>query len=290
MKYVLLVLLISVAACTSQAQAGSEIYLFDLSAKKDRVSIDDPVNITSRKGYDNQPSFHPEEPIIYYASFNEDGRSDIRSYNYKTKESKAITTTPEREYSPTVTPDQDHLSCIIQRDNNAQDLGKYPIGGGAPSVIIDNLVVGYHVWADNSHIALFVLGTPNTLHYMRLPTQKDTIIAEGIGHSLHKIPGETAFSFVHKVSAEQWLIKKLDTHSMKVSTIAPTLAKREDLCWLPDGRIVMSDGTKLFFLVPGQSAEWQEVIVSTPTQALKGITRLAVSPDGKKLVVVVAEE
>lgn len=290
MKHLLFGLLVSLPLIDSVAQTGSEIYLFDLSAKKDKISIDDPINISNHKGYDNQPSFHPEKPIIYYASFNEEGRSDIRSYNYKTKVSKAITETSEREYSPIVTPDQDHLSCIIQRDNNAQDLGKYPIEGGAASVIINNLIVGYHVWADNSHVALFVLGTPNTLHFMRLPTQKDTIIAEGIGRSLHKIPGESAFSFVHKISDDQWLIKKMDTHRMEVSTIGTTLPKREDMCWLPDGRIVMSDGTKLFFLTPGQNAVWKEVTVSTPLPALKGITRLAASADGKKLVVVVAEE
>jgi len=61
-------------------------------------------NITNHKGYDNQPYFHPDEPVIYYSSFNEEGRSDIKSYNYKTGVTSNITTTSEREYSPTVTP------------------------------------------------------------------------------------------------------------------------------------------------------------------------------------------
>ncbi|MBY0434085.1 MAG: hypothetical protein K2U26_08260, partial [Cyclobacteriaceae bacterium] len=155
------------ATLASSAQTGSEIYLFDLSIKKDKVSISHPVNVTNHKGYDNQPFFHPDLPVLYYASFNDDGRSDIRSYDYKAKKTSNITQTQEREYSPTVTLDKQHLSCIIQRDNNAQDLGKYPIAGGEASVIIDNMIVGYHVWADNSHLAMFILGTPNTLHYMR---------------------------------------------------------------------------------------------------------------------------
>ncbi len=283
-------LIIICSACvTATAQSGFEIYLFDLTAKKDKVTVSDPVNVTNHKGYDNQPAFHPTEPSLYYSSFNEEGRSDIRAYNYKTKKSFALTETPEREYSPTVTPDRGNISCIIQRDNNAQDLGRYPIEGGPASVIIDHLIVGYHVWADNSHLALFILGSPSTLHYLRLPTKKDTIIAESIGRSLHRIPGQSAISFVHKISEKEWVIKRLDTHNMVVNTLTPTLPGREDLCWLPDGKILMSDGTDLFFLIPGKGQEWKKVSV-TGNPALKGITRLAVSADGKKLAVVVAEE
>lgn len=290
MKKICLHLLTLLTATSAFAQSGSEIYLFDLSARKDKVSISKPVNITNHKGYDSQPFYHPDKPLVYYSSFNEDGRSDIRSYDYKKKQTKSITETKEREYSPTVTPDKGNLSCIIQRDNNAQDLGKYPIEGGEPSVILDHLIVGYHAWADNSHLALFVLGTPNTLHYLRLPTKKDTIIAQGIGRSLHKVPGETAISFVHKISENDWVIKKLETRTMVVSSVANTLPGREDICWLPDGRIITSDGTKLFFLKPGTGAVWKEVLVTTPTQALKGVTRLAVSANGKSLAVVVSEE
>jgi hypothetical protein len=274
---------------TASAQPATEIYLFDLTIKKKSVSAGKPVNITNHKGYDNQPAFHPQYPKLFYSSFNDDGRSDIRVYDYETKTSAAITQTQEREYSPTVTPDRDHLSCIIQRDNNAQDLGKYPIEGGVASVIIDNMIVGYHVWADNSHLALFVLGTPNTLHYIRLPTKKDTIMAENIGRSLHRVPGESAISFVHKVSEKEWIIKKLDTQTMQITMVATTLPGRDDLCWLPDGRIVMSDGTALFYLKPGPEATWKKLEIADGGM-LKGVTRLAVSSDGKKLAVVVTEE
>ena len=168
MKNSCLLLLSVFVASAVLAQTGSEIYLFEVSAKKDKISVSNPVNITNHKGYDNQPYFHPELPNLYYSSFNDSGRADLREYNFKKKQSRPITETREREYSPTVTPDRGYLSCIIQRDNKAQDLGKYPIGGGEPSVILDHLIIGYHAWADNSHLALFVLGTPNTLPNIKL--------------------------------------------------------------------------------------------------------------------------
>jgi hypothetical protein len=281
--------LLCFAFSVGQAQTGSEIWLFDLKIKKDALEIRNGKNITQHPGYDNQPFFHTDLPLLYYSSFNEEGRADIKSYNFDTNETLFITKTHEREYSPTLTPDKSSLSCIIQRDNNAQDLGKYPVEGGEATVIIDNLVVGYHVWADNSHLALFVLGRPNTLHYLRLPTKEDTIVARNIGRSLHKIPGERAISFVHKISESDWQIKKLDTESMKISAIASTLPGREDIAWTHDKKIVSSDGVKLFFLSSRNPSGWKEVKVIGNTATLKGITRLAVSARGNKLAVVVAE-
>ena len=288
MKYVFFLFYLTLAHF-SVAQPGSEIYLFDISVKKDRVTLSNPVNITNHKGYDNQPFFHPHKSVVYYASANEEGRTDILSYDYKNKTTVSVTKTSEKEYSPTLTLDEQYISCIIQRDDGTQDLGKYPIDGGEPSIIINNLKVGYHVWADNSHLGLFVLGTPNQLHYIRLPTQKDTILSENIGRSLLKVPGESAFSFIHKYTDKDWFIKKINSQTMQVFIIGPTVAGSEDLCWLMDGKILMSDGPKLYFMQPSEGPAWNPVIVSSGADVIKGVTRLAVSGDGKKLALVVAE-
>ena len=287
----LLACLILPFAFDAFGQAGSEIFLFDLHIRKDNVSIDNPKNITNHKGYDNQPFFHTDKPLIYYASFNDEGRSDIKFYNYKTEETKSLTQTTEKEYSPTLTLDKQYISCIIQRDNNAQDLGKYPVEGGEPIIIIDNLIVGYHVWADNSHLGLFVLGQggePNELHYLRLPTKSDTVLAQNIGRSLHKIPDETAISFVHKMSEKEWTIKKFNTSSREISTIATTLPGNEDMCWTVDGKILMSGNSKIYWMDPKTDVVWKEVKIESPTP-IKGITRLAVNTSGNKLALVLAE-
>jgi hypothetical protein len=271
------------------AQSGAEILLFDLKIRKNKVTISNPKNITNHKGYDNQPFFHSDRPIVYYSSFNDEGRADIKSYNYKFEETAFVTQTSEREYSPTLTPDKSSLSCIIQRDNGAQDLGKYPVEGGNPSVIIDNMTVGYHAWADNSHLALFILGEPQTLHYLRLPTKDDTIVARNIGRSLHKIPGERAVSFIQKNDNQDWEIKKLESESMRVSMITKTLPGREDITWTTDRKIISSDGSKIYFIDPTKDNQWMEVIILSGSDLLKGVTRLAVNGRGDKLAVVIAE-
>jgi hypothetical protein len=271
------------------AQTGTEILVFDLKMKKHKIIISNPKNITNREGYDNQPYFDSDLPMIYYSSFNDQDRADIKSYDYKTGETKSITQTSEREYSPTLTPDRTSLSCIIQRDNGAQDLGKYPVEGGEPSVIIDNMTVGYHAWADNSHLALFILGDPHTLHYLRLPTKEDTILASNIGRSLHKIPGERAISFIQKNESMNWEIKKFNSESVAISTVAATLPGREDIAWTSDGKIISSDGTKIYFLDTKRGNKWVEAIMPDDKNLLKGITRLAVNAKGDKLAMVVSE-
>lgn len=282
-------ILIFIINISGLAQTGSEILLFDLKIRKNKITLSNPKNITNHPGYDNQPGFNRDEPLLYYSSFNDDGRSDIKSYNYQTGLTASVTTTNEREYSPIQTPDKNYLSCIIQRDNGAQDLGKYPLAGGDPYVIIDNQIVGYHIWADNSHLALFILGDPNTLHYLRLPTKEDTVLAQNIGRSLHQIPGERAISFIQKTSSTDWLIKKLDTESMVVSTLANTLPGREDITWTPDGRIISSDGSKIYILNPKKDKTWTEISLTSGRELLKGVTRLAVNVKGDKLAVVISE-
>ena len=117
-------------------QTGSEIILFDLKVKKGKIILSSPENITHHKGYDNQPSFNPTQPIIYYSSFDDSGRSDIKYYNYKTKQTANLTTTSDREYSPTVIINRNFKSFIIQRNNGLKPLGKYTMKGVNATVLI----------------------------------------------------------------------------------------------------------------------------------------------------------
>lgn len=281
----LIISLLASATVAAYAQSGTDIFLVDVKKQKGEFVLGPPRNCTQRPGYDNQPSFHPQRPWIYYSSFDAQGRADIKRYDWKKKVTVSVTQTTEREYSPTVTPDGKFLSCIVQRDNGAQDLGKYPIDGGQPTVIIDHLTVGYHTWINEGALLLFVLGEPMTLRWYDVATRKDTVLAASIGRSLHKIPGQAAMSFVQKETAQHWVVKQLDITTRQVSDYAETLPGREDIAWLPDGTLLSSDGDQLFWY-DAVAAQWRPIATPTP---LKGITRLAASADGKKLAVVVAE-
>ena len=187
-KLSLLILLVASLTVYAQQPPGSEIYLLDLSVKKAGVTVANPQNITNKPGYDNQPSFHPDKQLLYYASANADAKTDLIEYNIKTKATRNLTNTTDREYSPTVTPDKKFLSCIIQRDDGVQDLGKYPIDGGSAEVLINTLKVGYHAWVNPETLLLFVLGDTVTLHQFNLTSKNDVIVAKRVGRSLRPIP------------------------------------------------------------------------------------------------------
>ncbi len=267
-----------------------------MKSSRGKVVLSNGVNITDHKGYDNQPFFHPSQPIIYYSSFDDSSRSDIKYYNYNTKKTSNLTVTREREYSPTVTPDGKFISCIIQRDNGAQDLAWYPVGGGKPEVLIDHLKIGYHAWAGKNKLLLFVLddSTHNSLHYYSIDKKTDTVIAENIGRSLHKIPGQNAMSFVQKIADKQFIIKKWDINTNAITTLISTLPGQDQLCWLQKGILLMSDDNKLFSYSENSSTEvndrkWQPVVINGDTSMLKGVTRLATNVINGKLAVVVSE-
>jgi hypothetical protein len=295
MKQILILPLICIVL-SSFSQSATEIFLFDMKIVNGQVNLSNGTNITNHKGYDNQPFFHPSQPFIYYSSFDDSSRSDIKVYNYNTHQTTNLTVTKEREYSPTVTPDGKFISCILQRDNEAQDLARYPVGGGKPEVLINHLKIGYHAWAGENKLFLFVLDDTihNSLHYYYLEKNADKVIAENIGRSLHKIPGQNAMSFVQKLSDKESVIKKYDMNTGIISTIISALPGQDQLCWLQNGIIIMSDGNKLFSYREDSFTElkdrkWQPVITTGNVSMLKGVTRLATNAKNDKLAIVVSE-
>jgi hypothetical protein len=276
---------------TSVGQTGSEIYLFDMKVNNGQVILSGGINITNHKGYDNQPFFHPSKSIIYYSSFNDSGRSDIKYYDYKSGSTTNLIVTQEREYSPTVTPDGQFISCVIQRDNGAQDLGKYPITGGNPVVLINNRVVGYHAWAAKNKLLLFVLDdtTRHTLRYYDLTKKTDTVLADNIGRSLHKIPGKNAMSFVQKITDSVSMVKSLDIPTLRIKPLIETVKGSDHLCWLNSNTLLTSKGDQVFYCQLNKGIAWRPVIVEGDKIMLKGVTRLAVNAANTKLALVVSE-
>ena len=274
------------------AQTGSEIYLFDMKVEGKSISLSNPINFTQHKGYDNQPFFARTEPVIYYASAVDTGVvTDVKAYNYKTKKTIFITNTKEKEYSPTLTPDNKFISCIIQRESGAQDLGKYPVNGGQPLVLINHLKVGYHSWMDENRLLLFILDdtSSNSLHLYNLVTKEDKVIIKKPGRSLHQIPGQDASSFVDKSFPKEWLIKKLDNKTFNITLVAPTISGHEDYVWANNGQLIMSDGQKFYSYQPGSNQGWQMINFQNSNPFIKGITRMAINADNTKLAVVVSE-
>jgi dipeptidyl aminopeptidase/acylaminoacyl peptidase len=274
-----------------------DIFVVELKSDGGKLAFGQPANITKRAGYDNQPSFLPDGQTLLFTSQRENGQTDIYRYDLRTGATTQLTSTPESEYSPTLMPGGKFFSVVRVEADKTQRLWKFPLAGGAASLVIDNVKpVGYHLWLDDRTLALFVLGDektqqPNTLQLVKLAKDRPTAIEVStehvsIGHSLHRVPRRPgAFSFVHKTTPEEWLIKIIDVPAHRTELLTRTLPGSEDLAWLPDGSILMARDSKLFRYDPAREHTWQE-IADFASAGLRKITRLALSPKGDRLALV----
>lgn len=283
--------LVLATSTLSQSPPGTEIYLVKAIFSEASPQLGAPLNITMRRGYDNQPAFLPDGSGLLYTSFRDDGQSDIYRYQIVDRATFQITKTRESEYSPTIMPDGRHVSVVRVDLDSKQRLWKFPLDDNAqaePRIIIAEDSIGYHAWINDDTLALFILGNPPALQLVDTQNEKAQIIGTDIGRCLQKIPGRAAISFVHKISGHEWLIKQFDIKTRQAAPLLQTLAGSEDYAWTPVASLLMAQGTKLYQWHPSRDKDWQEV-ADFAEAGLSNITRLAVSPKGDWLALVAAE-
>ncbi|HEX8185080.1 MAG TPA: hypothetical protein VF747_10025, partial [Blastocatellia bacterium] len=238
---------VSSQTATQVTAPGTDIFIAGLGQQQSRFKIGKPVNITKRPGYDNQPKFLPDGKSLFFTSIREDKQADIYRYDIAKGATTRLTVTAESEYSATVTPDGKHFSVIRVEADSTQRLWKFPLKGGSPVLVLEKIKpVGYQAWVDEKTVLLFVLGTPNTLQLVDVPTEKAETIITDVGRSLYRAPRQEKVSFVHKVSADEWIIKEMDMKSRKIVPIIKALPSSEDYAWAPGGVLLMAKGSKLF--------------------------------------------
>lgn len=230
----------------------------------------------------------PDGRTILYTSIR-DKQADIFRYDIKSGATTQVTNTPESEFSPTLMHDGKSVSVVRVEADGTQRLWKFPLAGGEPSLILENIKpVGYHLWIDDHTLALFILGSsggPNTLQIVDTRTGKAEVVADNPGRVLRRIPNQNKFSFVHKISDREWVIKAFDLRTHTSASLINTLPGVEDYAWLPDGRLLMAKDSKLFAVTPLIGKDWQEV-ADLSAAGLTRIARIAVAAKGNRIALV----
>ena len=282
--------LAALSATGAGAQESDDVHLADIHETERGPALRAVRNLTRRQGYDNQPAFSPDGNTLFYTSQRGDGdalQTDIWQIDLTRDplHPRALFESPTSEYSPTPVPGADALSVIRVEEDGKQKLWRLPLDGAAPRRVLDQVEpVGYHAWA-GTELVLFVLAEPHQLQRVSgaVPSNLGRVVAADIGRALHKIPGRDAFSFVHKTE-EGWWIKSLEVEGDRLAKLVRTRGEREDFAWAPDGSLWTSDGETFFRFRPGVDDDWRPVELTGPSP--RGITRLTVSPDGRRLAFV----
>lgn len=269
------------------APPAPDIYLVDLAVERGQARIGAPLNITDRPGYDNQPAFIGDGSAILFTSVREDAQADIYRYDIASRRTTRVTTSaPESEYSATPIEGGRAISVVRVERDSTQRLWRFPVNGAEPTVILERVKpVGYHAWADERTLALFVLGNPNSLQIADVRQGTADTIATGIGRSLHRIPGSRTISFVRKVSPSEWWIESLDVATRRTARLVRLPEGVEDYAWLPDGSVVAGRGSTMLHW-SGKAGEMWTPIADLVSAGIKGITRIAVTARGDRLAFV----
>ena len=265
-----------------------------------------PSPISAAPGYDNQPNFSPDGARILFAANRDSKQSDVFEFNRQNGRITQLTQTAENENSPTYLPvgaGPAGSFSVVQSEfdktgarpaSPIQRLWRFNADGKSPQLILSDInPVGYHAWMDADQLVLFVLGgqgKPATLQIASVKTGKAEVVTDNIGRSLHRIPGTRLASFSQREASGEFWIKQIDITSKKIDPLVKAAegSSDRDYAWTADGKtILMSAGTKIMSWTRG-AAGWTEMFDVAPHQ-LGAITRLAVSPKGDAVAIVVAE-
>lgn len=267
------------------AQAPStDIYLAPLSRSRDAWQLGAPVNATGRPGYDNQPFFLPDGSGFLFTSIRDDGQADTYRYSVAGGAISRVTATPESEYSPTPIPHRPGwFSTVRVEMDSAQRLWALRLDGAGEELLLPDVrPVGYHAWMAGGGLALYVLGQPATLQIVPEPGSPPRVVVAGIGRSLVPVARESAVLFVQTAPGSR-LISRLDLPASVLRPLAA--APANDFFTWHDGTLFAADSTRVLAFRPGREREWV-VVADLAPHDVKGITRLAVSPDGKWMALV----
>lgn len=277
---------------------STDVFVAPLKVSGASVTVGSPVNISSSPGYDNQPSFTPDGAAVLFTSVRGDAKqSEIYRYDFGAGASPAgtltrLTETAESEYSPTVTPDGRHFSVIRVEADGTQRLWQFTMDGKSPSLVLTDVKpVGYHAWADDRTLALFVLGKPATLQVADRTTGAATQAALDIGRSIAKIPGGSTVSFVWREvpaggGTATLLVREFDPKTRAITPLVPVVsgATEADLAWTPEGLLLMAHNGALYGWRRG-AKDWSRV-ADLDALGLSGVSRMAVSPKGDRIAFV----
>jgi Tol biopolymer transport system component len=267
---------------------GADVFLADLTWDvTGRPSVSPPANLTQRPGYDNQPRFLPDGSGLWYTAVDDfDGQADIWRYDLNGGMVTRVTmSNPESEYSATPLPDGSGISAIRVEADSTQRLWRFDGDGSGASVVFPEVApVGYHAWADQNTVIMFVLGDPPTLRRGDVRSGEAEVVAEDIGRSIQRIPDSNDVSYVQRHEDGSSTVMRLPGDGSAPAPVIEGVAGGDFHAWAPNGTLLMAHEAVIYALPAGSQESWE--VVADFTELHITISRLAVSADGSQIALV----
>lgn len=268
------------------SQTNTEVFLVDITNTKDGIALVQLKNISNNAGYDSQPYFYDNNTVLFPSSRNH--QTDIKSYTISTDENAWKTNTASgSEYSPLKIPNKEAVSAIRLDKNGLQRLYSYDFTNETSQILLKDIKVGYHVWY-NQNILVSAVLVEDSMDLVVSDLEKNTnqTVHKNVGRSLHKIPNSNLIGFI-SVENNATTIKSLNpiTGDIKIIKSLPILIT--DICWLSENKILIPDDKIIAqFNTLDDSIS---ILHQFQENEINGISRMAISPDGKHLALVSEE-
>lgn len=264
----------------------TDIFVADMEHKNGQWTFSTPENITKRNGYDNQPYFSPDQTSLLFVSIADSQQADVYQYNFREKNSVAVTQSPESEYSPEYVPGGNALSVVRVDQDSAQRMYLLPEHGkGKPEYIPGTDSIGYYCWVGTDKIAMFILGEPQTLQLLDIKNGQRRFIAEKIGRCIRLSKDGNQLFFIHKKEETVWELMSMNLNNYAITKLTNTLPQSEDFCVLPDNSILMGKGSQLFRWEQEKVQDWTLSADFSPY--IQKFYRISINSTATKIALVV---
>ncbi|MFN8116533.1 MAG: hypothetical protein U0W65_10495 [Bacteroidia bacterium] len=262
----------------------TDIWLFKIEKKEGKYNYSNPLNITHRIGYDNQPTFSSDGKSILYVCIDSTKQADIYQYTISKKTSVNLTKSQISEYSPTIIPDGSGFSSVVVEKDSSQRVWLFNLDGTFKRIVHEGTdSIGYHTWLNSDTLMYYKLTEPHSLRVLDLKSNKDVWICDHPTRAFKQIGQSSRFMYGIKYSTSTQF--RIYNSALKESVVYASYPSiNEDFIWHPELGLIKSEGSDLL-KYNEQSKTW-DVLFSFSNLGIKKITRFVFDSKNKQLAIV----
>jgi len=281
----LLIAITFLTVISIKAQENTEIFVFDIANSENALELSNMKNISNDEGYDNQPFFQDNNSVVFAG--NNNGSTDIATVSLSDyKKEFYYQKTNGGEFSPQSIPDSRLIAAVRLDTSGLQRLYSYNSQTKNSEALRKDIPVAYFSFYDASHLLASVLAEEKLdLIFFNLKNNTHQPIVKNSGRSLSKIPKKEAMSYTASNEDGYLDIFQLDVKDLQSYFICELPLGIQDYAWLNDSQLIVGSNTSILMYDLFGDGEWEKV-GDVGEFKIKSITRLAVSPNGKKIALV----
>ena len=274
--------------------AGFDIWLYRLSFNDEKQiwSVQGGgTAITNTQRYTNQPSFTLTGDALLFTSNMSGDFNDIYSYDIAEQTLNSITNTPmESEFSPTQT--KLGINYVIEQAVPHQSVWRKKENQPRTRAINSLIPVGYFARHETLGTLLWARYA-GSLYFEPLgeTANEGHFVVANVGRSLHRIPKENSFSYLHKQADGETIIKRFNPINLSHTNLVSITGASQDYAWSNNNWLFNFKNNHLRTWQYQQkqnnlTADWQTIANIAPPQGYHSASRLAISPTNQFIAIV----